>query len=270
MTRRFYSLLLATLLLFRTAGFPQLTSPSPDQLRRIPAPPTEATPAALEQRGDELRAEKAYLDARDYYAAALKKVPREDKDRVAEVQNKLGIAELQLEHLGDAKKAFQRAIKLNKLYPEAYNNLGATFYLENKPKKAIREYLKALQLNDQSGSFHANLGTAYLARKRYDKMAVEYGRAIQLDPGIFERTSGVGASLQLQTPEERARFDYALARIYARMGNAERSLHYLRQALEDGYRPISSIYKDAEFAALRKDPRFTALLASPPVAIRAQ
>jgi hypothetical protein len=51
------------------------------------------------------------------------------------------------------------------------------------------------------------------------------------------------------------------------MGVADRSLEYLRKAMEEGYKEIGNVYKDAEFAELRKDPRFTELMSSKPTAI---
>ena len=47
----------------------------PPLLRTIDPPPADATAADLEARADELRAEKLYLDALDYYRAALTKEP---------------------------------------------------------------------------------------------------------------------------------------------------------------------------------------------------
>src|SRR5213080_2378222 len=44
-------------------------------LRHTQAPLASATPQELEQRGDELRGKKSYLDALDYYGVALKKQP---------------------------------------------------------------------------------------------------------------------------------------------------------------------------------------------------
>jgi hypothetical protein len=35
----------------------------------------------------------------------------------------------------------------------------------------------------------------------------------------------------------------------------------LRKAKEDGYRDLKNVYKDVEFAELRKNPRFTELMA---------
>ena len=51
------------------------------------------------------------------------------------------------------------------------------------------------------------------------------------------------------------------------MGFSDRSLEYLRKAMEEGYKDIGNVYQDSEFAKLRKDDRFTALMAQPPPAI---
>jgi rubrerythrin len=70
------------------------------------------------------------------------------------------------------------------------------------------------------------------------------------------------------SPQDRARYDYVLAKLYARSGSSDRSLHYLRKAMEDGYKDIKNVYRDQEFSELRKDPRFAELMASKPVAIQ--
>jgi hypothetical protein len=51
------------------------------------------------------------------------------------------------------------------------------------------------------------------------------------------------------------------------MGIADRSLRYLKKAMEDGYKDIANVYKDHEFSDLRKDPRFTELMAAKTTAI---
>src|SRR5882757_2869911 len=61
----------------------EVSSPA---VRRAEAPPADAAPVDLEQRGDVLRAEKSYLDALDYYRAALSKKPNS-----AVLLNKIGI-----------------------------------------------------------------------------------------------------------------------------------------------------------------------------------
>jgi tetratricopeptide (TPR) repeat protein len=239
------------------------TATAPPQLLRAAPPPPDASAKELEARGDELRAQKSYADAIDYYRAALAKTGSSS----AVLYNKTGIAQLMMLHYDQAKKAFERSIKSDPTYAEAYNNLGVTHYIKGDFKKAIRRYQKALLLREGSASFHSNLGTAYFARKQYDKASGEYLRALELDPDIFERESASGVSARLPTPGERARFSYVIAKMYAKNGNADRCLLYLRRALEAGYAGISDVYKDEEFTQVRKDPRFTELMASKPVAV---
>jgi tetratricopeptide (TPR) repeat protein len=228
---------------------------------KVEPPSATATPEELEKRGDELRAQKAYIDSIDYYRAALL------KQKSPVLYNKIGIAELQMDRYRDGRKDFERSIKLDKTYAEAHNNLGVIYYKMNKYGSAIKEYKKAIALQELSASFHSNLGSAYFAQKKYDLATVEYGRALQLDPDIFDRISGAGVAAQLQSPKDKAYFYYVLARMYAQMGHYDNSLNCLRRAIEDGYDVKGHVYKDEDFAKLREDPRFVELMTSKTVAI---
>ena len=73
---------------------------------------------------------------------------------------------------------------------------------------------------------------------------------------------------KLPSPEDIAHYDYVLAKLFARNGSSDRSLHYLKKAMEEGYKDINNVYKDEEFSSLRKDPRFTELMAAKTVAIQ--
>ncbi|HXE91231.1 MAG TPA: tetratricopeptide repeat protein [Terriglobales bacterium] len=237
------------------------TATTPTELRRAEPPPRDWTAAQLEKRGDELRATKVYADSIDYYQAALK------KQSSAVLYNKMGLAELAMLRYDRAKKNFEKAVKMNPQYPEALNNLGAVYYIRKSYGRAIKQYKKAIEASPNWASFHSNLGTAYFARKEYDKATVEYLRALELDPEIFERRSTMGVSAHLTTSTDRARYSYVIAKMYAHIGDTERSLLYLKKAMEQGYKDINDVYKDEEFATVRKDPRFTELMAAPPPAI---
>jgi tetratricopeptide (TPR) repeat protein len=222
---------------------------------RPPAfPPADASAHDLEKAGDQLRSSKAYNDAIEYYLAAMKKADS------AELHNKTGIAYLQLFQLKAAEKEFNHALKLNRTYAEALNNLGVVFFMRKKYGKAISEYEKALKLSETSASFHSNLGMAYFEKKQFEKASTEFLRALELDPRIFERQSLGGIAARMASPEDRARYAYTLARIYAGRGLYDRSLEYLKKAVEEGYRNISDVYTDEVFAGLRKDPRFAAVM----------
>jgi tetratricopeptide (TPR) repeat protein len=254
-----------------SSGAPDLGAQesSSEQVRVIlPLPPQAALPnttqtaAELEQHGDDLRAQKAYYDALNYYRAALRKAPKS-----APLYNKAGICELQTQRYAEAGKDFARAIHADRKYADAYNNLGVVEYESKKYAKALSLYDHAISIQPDSASFYSNQGAAFFAKKQFDQANDSYMKALQMDPDIFERTSHNGVSAQLPSPQDRARYDFAIARLYARVNASDRSLEYLRRAMEEGYKGIEDVYKDEEFGNLRKDPRFTELMKQRPVAI---
>jgi tetratricopeptide (TPR) repeat protein len=235
---------------------------SPPAARNIEPPASDASSDQLEKQGDDLRARKLYLDAVDYYQAALAKKPNN-----AAIYNKIGIAELLMQRWQESKKNFEHAIKADPQYSDAYNNLGVIFYIGKKYGKAIDRYNKAIHLRDDAASYYSNLGAALFSKKEFEKSVTAYSHALQLDPDVFERTSRAGVAAQMSKPEDRAHYDYVIAKLYAKGGDADRSLEYLRKALEEGYKSINNVYKDEEFSGIRKDPRFTALMSVRPPAI---
>lgn len=245
----------------QTSPTEQIQVRQPSMSRVDPPSPTQ-TPEQLERQGDELRATKAYLDAIDYYQAALAK-----KRGSAAVYNKIGISHLLLQHFKEAQKNFDRATKLDRNFPDAYNNLGVVSYLTKKYGKAIRYYEKAIALRPDSASYFGNLGAAYFSKKDWERSTQAYSQAVALDPDIFDRVSHTGVAGQISSPEDRSRFEYVLAKLYAKNGLAERSLQCLRKAMEEGYKGIEDVYKDAEFTELRKDPRFAELMSARPTAL---
>jgi tetratricopeptide (TPR) repeat protein len=274
------SLVLACALLMMSPAFAQSpaknapTSPIQD-VRHVsiidPAKLDSMSPDQLENLGDEMRGNKEMFQAIDCYQAALRKTPRS-----AILYNKIGMAYIAMREYGKARKALERAIKMDKTYPEAYNNLGAAWYAEafhDKKKsrghiqRAVRYYSKAINLNDKFASFHSNLGTAYLDLKEYDRGIAEYRIAYQLDPGIFERNNKTGIAARLSSPEDIAEYNYFMARLFASNGESDKALLYLAHAMENGYKNINNVYKDTEFAKLREDKRFGDLMATRPAAI---
>jgi tetratricopeptide (TPR) repeat protein len=234
----------------------------PPPLHRVDPPARGASPEELEKRGDELREDKNYLDAVDYYQAALKGAPGSTS-----VFNKIGICQLQMHRYKEAKKSFERAIKADRKHADAYNNLGVIDYQTHNYNGAIKQYEKAISLKNDASSYYSNMGAAYFGKKQFDKAIQNYSKAMELDPDIFERISRAGVQAQLPSPEDRAHYDYVVARLYAKMGVADRSLHYLKKAMEEGYKDIKNVYTDNEFSTLRKDPRFAELMAAKTTAI---
>jgi tetratricopeptide (TPR) repeat protein len=236
-------------------GDQQATSPPP-----VPDP--NASAKELEQQGDQLRAEKRYLDAVDSYKAAIAKQPS------ALLWNKEGMSYLMLQRNVEATKCFDRAIKLDKHAPEGYNNRGYVEYTKHNYGKSLHYYEKASSLRPTDGLFRYNMATVYFSMHDYTRAAQEYHEAYKLDPNIFERISKMGIMAQSSSPEDRAAFSFMVAKMYAQAGDLDHSLEYLRKAMEEGYKNINKVYTDAEFASLREDKRFTELMAQKPQPIQ--
>lgn len=226
-------------------------------------PPSPATPGdetlSPEKRGDIMMARRAYRDAIEVYLQAPK--------NEATVLNKIGIAYHQIAQFDQAKKYYERAIKARRNYAEAYNNLGAVHYTNKSYRKAISNYKKALAINPNSASFHMNLGTAYFARKKDADAVKEYQTALALDPEVFEHRGNYGTVLEQRNTEERGKFYYTMAKLYAKSTREDRNeiaLRYLRRALEEGFKGKDKIAEEPDFAGLRELPEFKELLAHEP------
>lgn len=239
------------------AGHSEQVQVMPPLIRTIDPPSPDAKLEDLEARGDQLRSAKLFLDALDYYRAAMAKAPNS-----ARLLNKLGITQLMMLRYREAKKSFDQCIKADHQYADAYNNLGVVLYEEKRYGAAIKQYNKAIVIDNTSASFFSNLGAAYFSKREFEPAVSAYQHALEIDPDVFERTSRGGVQAQLPSPEDRARYDYTVAKLYAKMGFSDRSLEYLRKAKEEGYKDFKNVFKDVEFAEVRKDRRFTELVAA--------
>jgi tetratricopeptide (TPR) repeat protein len=208
------------------------------------------TLAQLETNADTARARKDYPLAIQYFQAALK------KDRKnANLYNKLGLAQLRNNELKAARVSFSTAVKYNSKYADAVNNIGAVDYMQKNYGGAAKHFKKAVALEETRPSFHVNLGAAWFSQKKLDRAIAEYTRALELDPDALKQESKVGVTAQISSPEERARYSYMLAKIYAKRGDVDGCLMCLKKAKEDGYRDMANVYKDEEFSAMRTNPK---------------
>jgi tetratricopeptide (TPR) repeat protein len=216
------------------------------------------TVAELEKAGDQARAQKDFVSAIDYFRAAIKK---DKKNSV--LYNKLGLSELKSNDLRAARQDFEKSAKLNPKYSEAVNNIGAVEYMKKNYGGAAKYFKKAVALEETRSTFHVNLGAAWFSQKKLDRAIMEYARALELDPEALRQNAKIGVAAQISSPEERAQYSYMLAKIYARLGDTEGCLQCLRKAKEDGYRNLTNVYKDEEFAKMRDNPKLHEVVAPP-------
>lgn len=259
-------LLAAVLYLALTCGIGLAQQP-----QAPPIPLANMTAQQLESRGDAFRSQKDLLGALDSYTRAAAK---NSKNEI--LWNKLGMTQLQLgaaatgversRRYEDARRNFERAVKLKEDYAEAVNNLGVVYYQREDYRKAINQYKKAIAIRP-TASFHSNLGSVYFAQKKFEDATREYLEALRLDPEVFERTSSNGLLGRVSTPEDRAKYAIMLAKLYGQLGDVDHSLLQIRRALENGYADVDSLYKYDELASVRKDPRFGELMQNKPTSL---
>ena len=135
--------------------------------------------------------------------------------RTARLYNKLGIAYHHQIMFDQARRNYERAVKLDQDFSQAINNLGTVYYAERKYKKAAQTYRKALQYSPDSASIYSNLGTALFARRKYKEATQAYLTALKLDPEVFEHRNSVGTLLQERSVQDRAQYYYFMAKAYA-------------------------------------------------------
>jgi len=220
---------------------------------------TPKTPLSPEMRGDIFMARKMYREAIEAFKEGSPKDPV--------LWNKTGIAYHQMLQLDNARKSYEQALKLKPDYLEAMNNIGTIYYAKKSYRRSIAWYNKALKLamgESRSASIYMNLGTAYFSRKRYQDATNAYQTALKIDPDVFEHHSSFGVMLEERTVEERAKYHYYVAKLYAKSGRTELALQYLRKALEEGFKERDKLAKDPEFAPMRDTDEFKILLASNP------
>lgn len=214
--------------------------------------------AELQKAGDLCQVQKDYNRAIEYFQEAVRK-----EKKNATLRNKLGLAELQAGNTEQARVDFEKASKLKPKSADAVNNLGAVYYMQNKLGPAAKYFKQAVALDETRAAFHVNLGAAWFGQKKFDRAIHEYARALELDPQALESRSRVGVTAQIAHPEDIAKYNYMLAKIYAKHGDADSCLRCLTRAKEHGYRDLANVYKEEEFSKLWTDARLAELVPPP-------
>lgn len=207
-----------------------------------------------EMRGDIYMARKMYRDAIDMYRQA---------EASPAIDNKIGIAFQQMLQPQLARKYYELAIKQDKTFAEAINNLGTVYYSEQSYGTAIGYFKRSLKSSGPVASTYTNLGAAYFGRHDYKKASLYFEKALKLDPDVLEHRSGFGTRIQ-DTVTDLALFHLYLAKTYAKAGEDERAINYLRKALEEGLKSRKNLADVPEFSTLRSKPAFQELLAQNP------
>jgi tetratricopeptide (TPR) repeat protein len=209
-------------------------------------------PASAEDRGDSLLARGKYQAAIDSYRS----IPNQS----ASVSNKIGVAYQHLQASDIAESYYVRALKLNRKFPQALNNLGTIYFVRHDLRQAEKLYQRALKLSPHDASIAKNLGTAYFAEGKVEKGTEAYRVAFSLDHSIFESDRTVTIMGADTSSLEQARLYYCMAELFAKAGSDDAALAYLRRAISAGFKDEKRLYSDEYFVELRNTPGFSQLL----------
>jgi tetratricopeptide (TPR) repeat protein len=235
------------------------TPASPSQSPPTPAPAMSAE-RTLELRADILMARKEFAAAIDIYQGILK-----DNPKNASILNKTGVAYQQLGGLDAAANYYKKAEKADKKMSNPVNNLGTLEYGLHHYSKAVGYYKRALTLGASQATVYSNLGYAYFSEKKLDQARECFDKALAIDPTIFENHSGSGGTvMQQRTAPDQGMLNFFLAKSYAKVGDVERTAHFLKLARDYQYKELQSAYKDKDFALVIKDQRVKDVLENRP------
>lgn len=195
---------------------------------------------------------------KDFYAALIKYLEACRLNPNSEyLYNKLGITYSRLKFYPQAIDAFSRSISLNPKYAYSYNNMGTVYFAEDNKKKAQGYFKKAISLKNDEASFHVNLGNLLWQKRNQEKGLVEIKKGLSLDPDILKKTEGEG--LMATTTQKKTWKDYYFtARLNASVGNVDRAVENLMQALSAGFTDLEALRTEHDFDQIRQDDKFVA------------
>lgn len=153
-------------------------------------------------KGKKLLEEGDYTDAVDEFKAATS-----DMATNAEAWNYLGVAEQHAGQTGDAAKAYEHALDLDRDLMEAHYNLGCLWLDQKRPDDAASEFTAYTLRRVNAPEGWLKLGLAQLRLHDTTSAEKSFSTALSLSPDNAEALNGLGlARMQRNLPEEAEKF----------------------------------------------------------------
>jgi len=227
-------------------------APAPQSLpgARVATPMPPLTP---EQLGDTMMAHQRYQAAIEAY--------KKGGANSATLWNKMGIAYQMMLNMDEARRCYEKSLRLDAKNAVVLNNLGTIYDSLKDYPSAERMYKKALKYDPKSALIYKNLGTNLLTQHKYKKGWEYYKQALAYDPDVF----GQSSSPRVENPAsvgDRGAMNFYMAKGCIRAGMKDQAIEYLRMALNEGFTSPKKIMADSEFAGLRGVPAFEQLMAA--------
>jgi tetratricopeptide (TPR) repeat protein len=163
---------------------------------------TRTNPKLISARsllGDLYKAAGDYTKAADQYQAVTELDPYTARNFY-----KLGVAHHLMQHLPDAAKNYQKAIKLDARDWESHMNLGLVNLALGRKDRAVNHLSEATIINPGAGVAFGNLAIALDAQGRYPEAEQAYRRALELDGTHTASMGHLGKNLLRQNKTDQA------------------------------------------------------------------
>jgi tetratricopeptide (TPR) repeat protein len=136
--------------------------------------------------------QRGYFDQ----AEASFQIALRDDPESAEALYGIGSVYLNQQKNAEARKCFERALKMRATYPgtlaNSWNNLGLLAGREGRTDEAVGYFKEALRLSPDHLIALNNLGSAYRQQKQWDEARTTYERALALSPNDADANYGLG------------------------------------------------------------------------------
>lgn len=120
-----------------------------------------------------------------------------------EAHNNLGNVLLHQGRLKEAYNAYRKALKILPEHPMLLNNVGNALQLQGENEKSIGWFEKAIEQNPGQANAHNNLGNALLALNRKREAVAAYKQAVRINPGLADTFHSLGVILfELNEPDQ--------------------------------------------------------------------
>jgi spermidine synthase len=209
---------------------------------------------ALEKHG------KSY-EAILYYNQALKIAPDS-----TEVNYSLGNMLASQGELQEAIKHYQKAVNAEPNYAKAHYNLGNALAEFNKKEDAIAHYNKALKIEPEFFDAHINIGITLEEQGQFIEAIHHYQKALTLEPKsplVLEKLAEFYKKRKeyqkaflfynkiLEVMPENPIVFYNIACVCARQDKPEKSISWLKKAVEKGFDDWNHIKTDIDLKNIR-------------------
>jgi len=226
---------------------------------------------AWSNRGVSLDNLGRYDDAIASYDKAIEFKPEQH-----EVWSNRGVSLSNLGRYDEAIASFDKAIEFKPDYHEAWSNRGNSLSNLGCYDDAIASFDKAIEFKPDYHEAWSNRGVSLSNLGRYDDASTSYDKAIEFKPDLHEVWSNRGVSLfnlgryddaiasydkAIEITPNEPNSHYNKACCHALQSQADLALTNLTIAIEldpEQYRTLAQT--DSDFATIRNDPRFQALI----------